>query len=284
MRKLAVFLIFTLFFAGAVASAYCQEPVSCQECIAFYGDSQSGHEIHKQIVADIMKLDPKIVFHLGDMVARGYKQKDWDRFNEITKELRQAREFFPVIGNHEKESPLYFKNFSLPKDKPWYSVERFGMHFIVLDTNLPLDWWSKQHRWLKNELERLSRDNKPIIVLMHKPLFSIAYYSKEAKPLRQKVVHLLEKYGVAVVFSGDDHNYQRAMRNNIYYVVTGGGGGGLYSKVSSDPETQKYNQKFLVAHNFCTLSFVDGVITVKAYDIDLNPIDEFSFKVREAGN
>ena len=285
MRKIIILLASALIFLGITCRAYTEETVSCQECIAVYSDTQTGHDAHKRIVADITKLKPRIVFHLGDMVARGYKEKDWEKFNVITGELRRSAEFFPVMGNHENESPLYFKNFSISKDRPWYSLERFGMYFIVLDTNLPLDWWSKQHRWLQSELKSASFGKKPIIVLLHRPLFNIGLHDKDAQGLRQKVVPLFEKYGVVIVFSGHDHNYQRALHNGIYYVVSGGGGGGLYSKVSSDPEVLKYNQKFLVVHNFCTLSYADGEITVKAYDIDMKFIDEFSEKIsRPAGN
>ncbi len=285
MRKIIILLASALIFLGIICRAYTEENVSCQECIAVYSDSQTGYDVHKRIVADITKFKPGIVFHLGDMVARGYKEKDWEKFNAITGELRRSAEFFPVMGNHERESALYFKNFSLSKDKSWYSLDRMGIHFIILDSNLPLDWWSKQHRWLQSELKSASLSKQPMIILLHRPLFNIGLHDKDAKGLRRKVVSLFEKYGVAIVFSGHDHNYQRALRNGIYYVVSGGGGGGLYRKVSSDPEVLKYNQKFLVVHNFCTLSYVNGQITVKAYDIDMKLIDEFSQKVpRPAGN
>ena len=285
MRKITILSVCALILLGIFCRVYAGETVSCQECIAVYGDSQTGSNVHKQIVADIIKLKPGVVFHLGDMVAWGYKEKDWEKFNAITGEFRRSAEFFPVMGNHENESPLYFNNFSLPKDRPWYSLERFGMYFIVLDTNLSLGWWSKQHRWLQSELKLASFSKKPIIIFLHKPLFDIGLHSKDVKGLRRKVVPLFEKYGVAIVFSGHDHNYQRAFRNGIYYVVSGGGGGGLSKKVSSDPEAMKYNQKFLMVHNFCTLSYTDGEIRVKAYDIDMKLIDEFSQKIpRLAGN
>jgi hypothetical protein len=277
MRKLSVIFVFALFAIGLAGHLSAQDVPSCKECIVIYGDSRTGHNTHRKIVADIMKLEPKIVFHVGDMVAKGHKERDWQKFNDITQQLRKSAEFFPVMGNHERESALYFKNFSLSKDKSWYSLDRMGIHFIILDSNLPLDWWSKQHRWLQGELKKFSIDKSPVIVLLHQPPVTIGHYARQAKALRQKIAPLFEKYGVVAVFSGDDHNYQRALRNNIYYVITGGGGAPLHSKVSADPENQKYNQKFAAVNNFCTLSIAGNQISVKAYDIDLNLIDEFSF-------
>jgi predicted MPP superfamily phosphohydrolase len=224
-----------------------------------------------------MKIGPKVVFHLGDSVQNGYNQRDWKKFNEITKELRASAEFFPVMGNHEFESPFYFKNFGLTKQQCWYAVKRSGIHFVILDSNLSLRPWSRQYRWLEDKLKDLSRDRSPIVVLIHRPLLNVGRHGKEAKALREQITPILEKYGVIMVFSGHEHSYQRFFRKGIYYVDAGGGGGGLYGAGKYvDAESRSYNQKFLMVHNFCTVSFADGVITVRAYDADLNIIDEFS--------
>jgi len=43
----------------------------------------------------------------------------------------------------------------------------------------------------------------------------------------QTLVPLFEKYKVAAVFAGHDHNYQHHLKNGVHYIVTGGGGAPL---------------------------------------------------------
>ena len=67
-------------------------------------------------------------------------------------ELIEIVDFYPALGNHERDSQLFFDNFSLPNNEQWYSLEINGIHFIVLDSNSDTSGTSEQYRWLKERI------------------------------------------------------------------------------------------------------------------------------------
>jgi len=273
MRKLSLLTI--LISLGVLSSAFAQQ-ADCRNCIVIYGDSRTNHEIHQKITDAIMKINPSVVFHTGDMVEDGSKQGDWDIFGRITEPLRKKAEFYPVMGNHEKNAKIPFLDPKMFEDKTWYSLERCGMHFIVLDSNCDLSVDSTQYIWLETELKRMREDKKPIIVLMHNPIFSVGKFANAGSNLKDSLAPLFEKYRVTAVFSGHDHNYQRFLYRRIYYIVTGGGGAPLHWRSAKS----RFNQKFIEAHHFCTVSIIKNRLAIGVYDIDSKLIDRFEIKLR----
>lgn len=247
----------------------------CLDCIVVYGDSRTNHEIHREIVNSILRIKPYLVFHAGDIVEDKSKQQDWDNFNTITEQLRKDTEFYPVLGNLEKDSDQFFKNFPFLRNN-YYSIKKFGIYFIMLDSNLDLKTNSLQYYWLESELKKITETHRPIIVVLHHPVFSVGGYYFEDLGLKNYLVPLFEKYKVAIVFSGHEHNYQRFFHNSIYYIITGGGGAPLTGKFVKN----KYNQKFMKIYHFCVLSIINDQLLVKVYGINLNLIDEFIVKLR----
>ena len=65
------------------------------------------------------------------------------------------------------------------------------------------------------------------IVVLHHPPYTCGGHLGSAA-VRRAWVPLFERYGVRLVLSGHDHNYQRFARDGVTYVVHGGGGAGLY--------------------------------------------------------
>ena len=53
--------------------------------------------------------------------------------------------------------------------------------------------------------------------------------------VREDLEAILARYGVALVFSGHDHDYERTVQiKGVTYVVTGGGGKDLYEASQSE--------------------------------------------------
>lgn len=271
MKKISLLIIFIIFIFFGLA--YPQDN-DCLNCIAVYGDSQTGHSVHEEIVRAILLFKPGVVFHTGDLVANGLSKKNWDIFNKITLTLRKNVEFYPALGNHEKNSELFFQNFDLPRNRPYYSLQRYGINFIVLDSEIDLTSGSVQYQWLESELMNLSSSRKPTVVFLHRPLFSVGKHFKENLTLKDSLAPLFEQYKVKIVFSGHDHNYQRFLYHGIYYIVTGGGGARLTGKFANNP----FMQKFIQAYHFCILSVTNAKILVDVYDIDAQLIDNFTVK------
>ncbi|MGE5307657.1 MAG: metallophosphoesterase family protein, partial [Deltaproteobacteria bacterium] len=202
--------------------------------VVVYGDSRTDQAAHRKVVEGILKVSPAAVFHTGDFVNDGRRPADWVEPVKIIDLLRARAEFFAALGNHEEESPLFFKYFPSP-GRRWYSVDREGTHFIVLDSCAPLKAGTEQFAWLKKDLAE-SRGKQPsTAVLFHHPLFSSGPHREDEMGLRKDLVPLFREYGVDIVIAGHEHHYERLTDGSIYYIVTAGGGAPLYDVRKSEP-------------------------------------------------
>jgi 3',5'-cyclic AMP phosphodiesterase CpdA len=238
-----------------------------------YGDSRSNHEEHQAVVDAIVGVEPDVVFHTGDLVADGRVLSQWANFNAITAEMRNMAEFFPVLGNHEYDSDYYFDNFELLNNERWYSLDRSGIHFIVLDSNHGIPIGSDQYEWLEDDLESIGDDIDYTIVIFHHPPYSSGPHWREGESmgLRDSIVPLFDQHGVDVVFNGHDHAYEKLKRNGIYYIVAGGGGAPLYSL----DEENEYSELYIKTLHFCMMELEDGKLQITVFDENSDEVDSF---------
>lgn len=244
-------------------------------CLVVYGDSRTDHQVHQAIVDSLVTLRPAVVFHTGDLVNNGTDADLWVIFNNITATMRAQAEFFPALGNHEYQAQLYFDNFELPNNEQWYSLDRNGVHFIILNSCVETDTASAQYRWLEDDLAAVADSIHFIAAVFHHPPFSTGRHAGDEQGLRETWVPLFERYGVDIVLNGHDHSYERSLCNGIYYIVTGGGGAPLYDQTQQDPCSQLY----LKTYHFCKLSVIGGRFVVTVYDLELQIIDRFELAV-----
>jgi predicted phosphodiesterase len=244
-------------------------------CIAVYGDSRTHHSKHKRIVEGILKTHPEAVFHTGDLVTDADNRRQWEKAVEIISPIREVTDFFAVPGNHDKGTPLFVKYFDPPGDKTWYSVDRMGIHFIVLDTNEDLSESSEQIRWLISDLQNLTDSTRFTVAVFHIPLFTTGQ-NDPSRSLRKVLTPIFQEYGVDLVFNGHNHSYERLEVDGITYVVTGGGGASLYRRKKTDPRSLR----FFRGYHFCTLENKGELLVVTAFDIRLRLIDQFKVTPR----
>ncbi|MGE5856252.1 MAG: metallophosphoesterase family protein [Syntrophaceae bacterium] len=264
--------VLCILFALAAAAQAGDQP---SDYIVVYGDARTQHEIHRKIVGLILTFRPQAVFSTGDQVNDGRVQQEWVVFNEIIAPIREASEFYPLLGNHERNAELYFKNFQLSGNERWYSVRKGPLLFLMLDSNGLIGPGSNQHAWLEKQLQNVPGDVKFVAVVFHHPVISSGPYPDE-KNLRKRLLPLLEKYRVDVVFVGHEHVYERSLKDGITHVTTGGGGAPLHLKLRHNP----YGQTFASVHHFCVLRTAGKTMEVRVYDTDMAPIDEFWLKSR----
>jgi len=241
-----------------------------------YGDSRSNPEEHRKIVDLIIGSGTKIVFHAGDLVAEGNSTSDWESFNNVVDPLLRVAEFYPALGDHEGNSPLYFANFHLPNNERWYSIRKDGISFIILDSNSDLSPTSEQFHWLEEEVSRANMQDLFTVVLFHHPPFTTGPHQEDEKGLRRYVIPLLERNGVEIVFNGHVHAYERSYNNGIHYIVTGGGGAPLYSQVRTTPSSKK----FISVFHFCRVRKDRGQLFIEAIGDSGEVIDQFSVRPR----
>ena len=102
--------LITLFFCGFLFILAACSFASAGE-IAVYGDSQLDQIAQERVVKAILQFKPSIIFRVGDIVNDGNDPEQWKIFNRIALPLLTTTEYYPALGNHEKDSPLYFTNF-----------------------------------------------------------------------------------------------------------------------------------------------------------------------------
>jgi acid phosphatase len=147
--------------------------------------------------------------------------------------------------------------------------------FFMLDSNWRIGPGSSQHAWLEKELQAVPGDVKFVAVLFHHPIISSGPYPDE-KNLAKRLLPLLEKHRVDIVFVGHEHVYERSCKNGITHVTTGGGGAPLHLKLRHNP----YGQAFASVHHFCVLRAAGQTLEVRVYDTEMAVIDEFRVKSR----
>lgn len=233
--------------------------------IVIYGDTRSQHKVHKKIADKIAEEKPEMVLFTGDIAGNSRNPLHFLIYAVIENKLWKTAEYYHTRGNHEDKLYNYKLFFDLPGGKTYYSFDRSGMHFIVLDVidvGKPVD--KEQLEWLKADMEK--NKGMPMAVSMHVPLFTSGKYEPYHAPY---LIELFNKYKVLFVFSAHVHCYERSLADGVNYVVTAGGGAPLYPPTRENPYKVIREQK----HNYCVLTRDANKYTLTAKDIDGNVID-----------
>ena len=240
-----------------------------------FGDSGSGSDEQKSLVPLMERENPDLILHTGDLAYEsGSAREINDNALAVYKNLFSKAAFYPVLGNHDyltDNGQPFIDTFDLPDNERYYSFSVGKILFIALDSNAPLDEVpNKMLPWLEQTLSEKTKQNNWTLVYFHHPAYSSGSHGSE-KRIEDKIVPILEKYRVDIVFNGHDHNYQRTCeilknrcdKKGILYIVTGGGGKELYPVGAPQwfTEVQKSVYHFVVAEK-------DGCkLALKAVDL-----------------
>ena len=201
---------------------------------ALIGDSRDGEKVYIRLMGRALEGKPQFFIHLGDMISHP-KEKEWQKFFEISKPIDVP--FFPVVGNHEifasgPGEKLYREQFNLPEEKTYYAFRAGGILFVILDSEAGRGKIiNEQLAWLEERVS--SSEERFKLVFIHRPLFLPKGSLKRGRVMdrypvdRDHLHRLFLKTGVKAVFEGDDHRYDRMVKDGILYLITGGGGAPL---------------------------------------------------------
>jgi predicted phosphodiesterase len=195
-----------------------------------FGDSGGGGADQLALLDQMYTVPFDLMIHTGDLA---YDDGTIDQYENnvfgIYGDLFRNKPFFPASGNHDyhtMQGAPFREVFNLPGDngEKWYSYDWGRVHFVALDTEAD---YSTQMDWLDRDL---AANQLPwTVIYMHRPPYSSGAHGSDTT-LRYKLAPLLEKYGVQLVLSGHDHDYERMKpQNGTAFVVTGGGGVGTKS-------------------------------------------------------
>ncbi|NOJ28985.1 MAG: hypothetical protein DA328_02330 [Nitrososphaeraceae archaeon] len=178
-----------------------------------------------------------------------------------------------------KQVKKYLKTFGL--DKQYYSFDYNNVHFLALATEIPNDEKSKQYKFVKNDLQKTSQDKDIdwIIVYGYRNFYSSDSKHDGNGGLQSAYHPLFDKYGVDIVLSGHNHNYQRTFpieynddkrdkptvterekksydardKKNPIFITVGTGGAGLYPLHAK----ADYVVTQIKAHGFLEIEFTE---------------------------
>ena len=246
--------------------------------IAFYGDSRTNSEVHRRCVEVMMEHDPELIVNAGDLVSDGKVYEQWKpQFFDPLAPLICSVPIYTVLGNHERNSEHYYSYYDLPNNEAWWTADFGVVHLIALDSCRQTRADSEQTAWLREALENAPRD-RWIVVVVHGPLFS-AHPTRGIASYRWHWQPLFQEYGVDLVITGHDHQYQRCHpvgslvdegQHGVVHFTTGGGGAGLY------PVYQySWTACAVSVHNVTILEFDEKRVKGRAFSENGEPLDEY---------
>jgi hypothetical protein len=239
------------------------------------GQNTAAQFLNARIMAD---LNPDLVLHAGDIIYGGFDDRTPDsrifaQYLTLTGQMRNTPFFF-ALGNHDlnccggvpEHDPLTFssnalsfqRTFFLPTNsvtetEHFYSFDHGDAHFVALynpwfqvyDFNTGTD----QYRWLTNDLAGSRKPWK--ILFFHSPMAHSGLHALadrnvngvlDQAEMMGTILAAARLYGVQLVLSGHEHNYERfAPTNGVHTAVSGGGGAGLYSFLSRHPQSAQFH-------------------------------------------
>lgn len=182
------------------------------------------------------------VIHMGDLVQEYPETPNFKRAMAEARDQLRAYKIYPhhVAGNHDvgdkpdptmptraatAESHALFHELFGPS---WYGFDRGECHFVVLNSqlfNADLAEADAQWQWLESELAR--HEHKRLFLFFHLPLYlwdkdepGLGHYDTVDPPARDRLIALIEKYGVELIFAAHVHHpFCDQLGNTRYFIA-----------------------------------------------------------------
>ncbi|HZL23651.1 MAG TPA: metallophosphoesterase, partial [Nitrososphaeraceae archaeon] len=251
-------------------------------------------------VQSILSKETEVVLGLGDYSYEADADCWLDTISPINSKMKIT------IGNHDSEeeestaiTTQFLNHFKL--NKQYYSFNKGNVFFLVMSTQDSYSKNSEQFNFVKQELEKASKDPNIdwIVVYYHKPIYTSTTKHAALTSLRDIYHPLFDQYDVDLVLSGHNHNYQRTFplsfnqddsarpiivnkNPNTYnqvgapiFIISGAGGVGLHTLGTQAEFTAKQFGKF--GHiNIDVSRDTSNKLIGTFYDLAGNKLDEFT--------
>jgi hypothetical protein len=263
------------------------------------GDSRANvTTIWKQVADQADKKKVALSVYNGDVTSSGNSASEYDTWFTSAEAYLANNVIYHALGNHDTpNAATFYQNiFELPKANNtnlYYATKYGNAIFITLNSESPGD--AAQLSWLKTTLA--DADNDPAItwkvLSFHKPLFNIGDHAGEMNSYRSSWWKAFDDYGVDLILTGHDHNYQRSKPINLKVsssapvtkygsgagegrcqIICGGAGAPLYPKGDQGDAwaTNTFNQTY----NYVYLEVKGCKMTITAYKNDGTVLETFN--------
>lgn len=236
----------------------------------------------KKTVKNIQNKNPELVISAGDASYHDSSECWFEIIKPLKSKMKIAmgdHEYSDTIGGVTGVMNQYLKPLNL--EKTYYSFDKYNVHITVIDPFIDYGTSSVQYQFIEQDLK--SAYNNPNIdwmfVVETTPIYTSPAQHPGDSTIRDIYHPLFDKYGVDLVFTSDNHNYQRTFplkysgkhgdssnptivdsnqnnyhtindgdRNNndnkgIIYLITGTGGRSLYAIKEQAPFVTKQDDK-----------------------------------------
>ena len=161
---------------------------------------------------------PEFIVFTGDITHTTDDEKERRARMAKAKEFisgLKVKQIYFLPGEHDAslDNGAAFKEFF---GKTSYSFDHKGVHFIALDnvSDPKATLGAEQLAWLAADLKKL-KDDQPIVVLTHRPLFDLAPSWDWATPDGKQAIDLLMPFKNVTVFYGHIHQEHHQMTGHI---------------------------------------------------------------------
>jgi 3',5'-cyclic AMP phosphodiesterase CpdA len=242
--------------------------------LAIVGDVGDGGDLEWRLASTMYvagRTDPfDALVLLGDNVYPYGDPAKLDEyvFRPFAAVLDSGAALYSITGNHDAlaDDGGLAQQRALGMPGFWWSETFDDILLIGLDSNRVDD--PDQMAFLESTL--IASDAKWKIVAVHHSPYS-AGYQGSSHDVRDVFTPVFERYGVSLVLSGHDHDYQRSEPiNGVTYLVSGAGA-----------DTRRTGRADFTAYAAATMNFVDmnvfaDRIVLRAIDHELMVFDEFT--------
>jgi predicted MPP superfamily phosphohydrolase len=179
--------------------------------------------------------------------------------------LEAGTRLFAILGNHDvlaghQDDQLR----ALGMPARWWSARLGDVLLVGLDSNQPDN--PVQRAWLGRTLATTTARWR--VVLLHHPPYSSGYHGSSTA-VRHAFSPVFERYGVQLVLSGHEHDYQRTTPvNGVTYIVSGAGSG------SRRTGTEDFTAAAFATPSFLDVAVFDDHLLVRAIDQHARMFDQ----------
>jgi 3',5'-cyclic AMP phosphodiesterase CpdA len=188
--------------------------------------------------------------------------------------LDAGAKLLAILGNHDiRDEHANAQVAALGMPGRWYAERVGDVTFIALDSNDPMN--PDQRAWLEQALAATRTTWK--VVALHHPPYSAGYQGSSIDA-RQQFSPLFERYGVQLVLSGHEHDYQRSVPiNGVTYVVSGG------AADTRRTGREEFTAKAVSWHHFVDLNVFADHMLLRAVNQSGRVFDEIRISQSGAG-
>jgi predicted phosphodiesterase len=250
LRHLIYCCLLTFIVQTAVAQSAGMMPHEQKKEIVFTSDTQGpiwletlwlkpnkNRQATTQIFKNLLLQSPASVFILGDVVSKGFSERQWRLMDGNLRQLRsRGVKVNAVMGNHDvlwfaKRGQKKFQSRFPNHVKTGYVEVTDSVAVVLLNSNyniLSPEEDSTQVAWYKNTLDKLDKDSSIIFIITgcHHSPYTNSRFTGYSKEVQEKFVPwYLRSLKSRLFLSGHTHSFEHFKKEGKDFLVIGGGGG-----------------------------------------------------------